>query len=64
MVGPDTYRRKAVQWEIDQSRKAGNKIIAIQIHKNKHHRLPPGIKRKEEMYWNIDKLSKKIRRRE
>ena len=63
MVGKDTYKRKAVQWEIEQSRKTGNKIIAIQVHKDKHHRLPPGIKKSEEMKWNISKLSNKVRRR-
>jgi len=62
-IGKNTYRSKAVQWEVDQSRKAGNKIVAIQIHKNQHHRLPKGIKKKEEMKWNVNKLSEKIRRR-
>jgi len=63
MVGKDTHRRPAVQWEIEQSRKAGNKIIAVQIHKDKHHRLPQGIRKNEEMKWKIDQLSKRIRRR-
>jgi len=63
MVGKDTYRRPAVQWEIEQSRKAGNKIVAVQIHKNRHHRLPPGIKKTEEMKWKTDALSKRIRKR-
>jgi len=63
MVGKDTYKREAVKWEVEQSRKAGNKIIAVQIHKDKHHRLPPNIKKKEEMRWNTAKLSEKIRRR-
>ena len=60
MVGKDTYRRKAVNWEIEQSRKAGNKIVAIQIHKDKHHRLPSGVKKSEEINWKIDKLSKRL----
>jgi hypothetical protein len=63
MVGKDTHKRKAVQWEIEQSRKVGNKIVAVQIHKDKHHRLPAGIKKSEEMYWNVPRLAKKIRRR-
>ena len=63
MLGKDTYNRDAVQWEIEQSRKVDNKIIAVQIHKDKHHRLPLGIRKREEMRWNIDKLSEKIRRR-
>ena len=60
MVGKDTYRRKAVNWEIEQSRKAGNKIVAIQIHKDKHHRLPSGVKKSEEIKWKTDTLSRRL----
>lgn len=63
MVGKDTYRRKAVDWEIEQSRKAGNKIIAVQIHKDKHHRLPAGVKKSEEVRWKIDTLSRRLKKR-
>jgi len=63
MVGKDTHRRKAVQWEIEQSRKAGNKVIAVQIHKNKHHRLPSNVRKREELKWNLNKLSRRIRKR-
>ncbi len=63
MVGKDTYKRPAVKWEIEQSRKAGNKIIAVQIHKGKHHRLPSGVKKSEETKWKLDALSRRIRKR-
>lgn len=63
MVGKNTSRRKAVQWEIEQSRKAGNKIVAIQIHKDKLHRLPPGIKKSEEIKWKTDTLSRRLAKR-
>lgn len=64
MIGKDTHKRKAVQWEIAQSRKAGNKIVAVQIHKNKHHRLPPGVKKSEELKrWKVDNISRKIKKR-
>ncbi|MDO8727699.1 MAG: TIR domain-containing protein [Candidatus Methanoperedens sp.] len=62
MVGKDTYQRKAVDWEIEQSRKAGNKIIAVQIHKDKHHRLPVGVKKSEEVRWKIDTLSRRLKK--
>lgn len=63
MIGKDTHKRKAVRWEIEQSRKAGNKVIGVQIHKNKHHRTPKGIKKKDELYWDVKKLGRRIRRR-
>lgn len=62
MVGKDTYRRKAVRWEIEKSREAGNKIIAVQIHKDKHHRLPSGVKKSEEIRWKIDTLSRRLKK--
>jgi hypothetical protein len=61
MVRKDTYRRKAVKWEIEQSRKVGNKIIAVQIHKD--IRLPEGIKKSEEVRWKIDMLSRRLKKR-
>lgn len=63
MVGKDTHRRKAVKWEVEQSRKAGNKVIAVQIHKDKHHRLPPGIKKSEEIKWNVNALSRRLKKK-
>jgi hypothetical protein len=63
MVGKDTYRRKAVQWEVEQSRKAGNQIIAVQINKDKHHRLPHGVKKSEEIRWKTDTLSRRLKKR-
>ncbi len=63
MVGSQTHKRKAVQWEIEQSRKAGNKIVAVRIHKNKKHKMPRGIKKREETKWNVKKIAKKLRSR-
>jgi hypothetical protein len=64
MIGKDTYRSKAVNWEIEQSRKVGNKIIGVQIHKGQHHRLPPAMKEREELKnWKVDTLSNRLRRR-
>lgn len=64
MIGRDTYRSKAVNWEIEQSRRAGNKIIGVQIHKEQHHRLPPSMKKREELKkWQVDNLSRRLRRR-
>jgi hypothetical protein len=63
MVGKKTHEREAVEWEIKKSREAGNKIIAVPIHKNKKHRIPKGIKKSEVTKWKIDKLAEKIRKR-
>ena len=64
MIGKDTHRSKAVNWEIEQSRKAGNKIIGVQIHKGKHHRLPPTMRKREELKrWKIETIKRRLRKR-
>jgi hypothetical protein len=64
MIGKDTYRSKAVNWEIEQSRKAGNKIIGVQINPGQHHRLPPAMRKSEELKrWKIETLSDRLRKR-
>lgn len=63
-IGKDTYRSKAVSWEIEQSRKAGNKIIGVQIHQGKHHRLPSTMRKSEELKkWKIDNVARRIKKR-
>jgi hypothetical protein len=63
-IGKDTYRSEAVKWEIEQSRKAGNKIIGVQIHKGKHHRLPPTMKKNEELKrWRLEYIKRRLKKR-
>jgi len=64
MIGKDTYKSKAVNWEIEQSRKVGNKIIGVQTNPGKHHRLPPTMKKNEEIKrWKIENISNRLRKR-
>lgn len=64
MIGKDTHKSKAVNWEIEQSRKAGNKIIGVQIHKDKHHRTPPSMRKREELKrWKVENIAKRIKKR-
>lgn len=64
MIGKDTYRSKAVNWEIEQSRRARNKIIGVQIHKGQHHRLPSNMRKGEELKkWQIETLARRLRKR-
>jgi len=63
-IGKDTYKSKAVNWEIEQNRKFGNKIIGVQIHKGKHHRLPPAMRKSEELKrWKIDSIARRLKKR-
>lgn len=63
-IGKETYKSKAVNWEIEQSRKAGNKIIGVQIHQGQHHRLPPTMRKSEELKrWKIDNIARRLKKR-
>jgi len=64
MIGKDTYRSKAVNWEIEQSRKIGNKIIGVQINPGQHHRLPPAMRKMEELkQWRLENLKRRLSKR-
>jgi len=63
-IGKDTYKSKAVNWEIEQSRKAGNKIVGVQIHQGQHHRLPPAMRKSEELKkWKINNITRRLKKR-
>ncbi len=49
IIAEDTHKSKAVNREIEQNRKSGNKIIGIQINPAQHHRLPPAMNKSEEL---------------
>lgn len=64
MIGKDTYKSKAVNWEIEQSRKVGNKIVGVQIHKGQHHRLPLTMRKNEELKrWKVENIARRIKKR-
>lgn len=64
LIGKNTYKSKAVNWEIQQARKMGKKIVGVQIHKGKHHRLPPALKKSEELKkWRVENIMRRLRRR-
>jgi hypothetical protein len=64
MIGKDTHKSKAVQWEIEQSRKVGNKIVGVQIHKGKHHRTPSALRKREELKrWKVENIKRRINKR-
>lgn len=64
MIGKDTHKSDAVNWEIEQSRKQGNKIIGVQINKNQHHRIPSAMNKSEELKrWKINNIQRRLNKR-
>ncbi len=45
MIGPDTYRRPAVLWEINKSYALGKKVIGVRIYKDKKDPIPGPMRR-------------------
>ncbi|MCD6476721.1 MAG: TIR domain-containing protein [Candidatus Aenigmarchaeota archaeon] len=64
VIGKDTYKSKAVNWEIEQARKMGKKVVGVQIHKGKHHRLPSAMRKSEELKrWKVENIARRLRKR-
>jgi len=62
MIGPETYKRPAVLWEINKSYKLGKKVIGVRIYKNKKDPIPgPLLRNKAKiMNWDLNKIQKEI----
>lgn len=62
MIGPETYRREAVLWEINKAYELGKKVIGIRIYRDKNHRIPQPLKdnNAKTMYWNLSDLAKEL----
>jgi len=62
MIGPETYKREAVLWEINKAHELGKKVIGVKIYRNENHRVPEPLVRNNDkiIYWNIDDISREI----
>jgi hypothetical protein len=40
MIGPETYKRDAVNWEINKAYELGKKVIGVRIYKNENDKIP------------------------
>jgi hypothetical protein len=62
MIGPDTYKREAVLWEINKAHELGKKVIGVRIYRDKKHKIPePLVKNNDKIiYWNIDDISREV----
>jgi len=62
MIGPDTYKREAVLWEINKAFELGKKVIGVRIYKDKHHKIPNPLKDNNAkiIYWNLSDIAKEL----
>ena len=62
MLGPETYKREAVLWEINKAYETGKPVVGIRIYKDANHRIPqPMAERNAKIInWKIDEISKEL----
>ena len=62
MIGPETYKREAVLWEINKAYELGKKVIGIRIYRDKSHKIPkPLVENNTKiMYWNLEDIANEL----
>jgi len=58
MIGPETYKRPAVLWEINKSYALGKKVIGVRISKDKNDPIPgPLLRHKAKVVnWTMEEI--------
>jgi hypothetical protein len=64
MIGPETYSREAVLWEINKAYELGKPVLGVRIYREEHHRIPKPLREHgaEIINWDIDKIQSWIKR--
>ena len=64
MIGPDTYKRKAVLWEINKAYELGKKVMGVRIYRDKDHKIPrPLVENNAKItHWNLEEIASKLKR--
>jgi len=64
MIGPDTYSRPAVLWEIEKAHELGKPVIGMRIYSDKNHRVPqPMLDHGDKVIpWGEEALQKELDR--
>lgn len=58
LVGPTTYKSRAVIWEIEETARQGRYLFGIQIHRERTHPIPPGLPAQNVIRWDFDQIVK------
>jgi len=62
MIGPETYKRPAVLWEINKSYELGKKVVGVRIRKDKKDPIPgPLLRNKTKIIkWNMEAIQNEL----
>lgn len=60
MIGPETYRREAVDWEIREALRQGKKVIGVRIYKDRNDPVPRALRENNcrVVDWKLSQISK------
>jgi len=62
MIGPETYRREAVLWEINKAYELGKPVIGVRIYKDKNHKIPePMVEHGTQIIeWSAERIQREL----
>jgi len=62
LIGEDTHKRPAVNWEIRMAYRNDIPVLPVRIHKDRRFRLPLTIRRKGDntVQWKLDEIQNRI----
>jgi len=62
MIGPETYKRPAVLWEINKSYQLGKQVVGVRISKNRNDPIPgPLLRHKAKIIsWNMEEIQNEL----
>jgi len=57
-IGRNTYKSKAVNWEIEEAHRQNKLVIGVRLHRNRRHRIPCAMDEYDEItYWNTHDIA-------
>ena len=57
-IGRNTYKSRAVNWEVDEAYNQGKQVIGVRLHRNKRHKIPSARYMYDEItYWDTNKIA-------
>ena len=62
MIGPETYKRPAVLWEINKSYELGKKVVGVRIRKDEDDPIPGPLLRNNAkiINWNMEEIQNEL----
>ncbi|MDD4110889.1 MAG: TIR domain-containing protein [Clostridia bacterium] len=62
MIGEETYKREAVDWEIRKAVELGKPVIGVRIYRDKNHKIPNALvdAHAQITNWDLDKIQQII----